>query len=272
VSLTGAARVAGIVGAPVTHSLSPFLHGRWIAAAGLDAAYVPFACPPDRFATFIEGLRGGTIVGLNITAPFKREALAIAHTATKEARACGSANLLLFHPDGTIEARSTDGYGVLTALARRAPALTPAQGPATILGAGGAAAAAAAALVGAGWKVQLVARTPATAQAVAAATGARLYAWDDCGTALAEAALLINAVPGDPQITSSPGIAAFDMSYTGHDTPFLARATGPRIHGIDMLIAQAEPSFEAFYDVPPPPIDQRAAAVGILTGSLKPAS
>lgn len=54
------------------------------------------------------------------------------------------------------------------------------------------------------------------------------------------------------------------MTYTGHETPFLARATGPLVHGTDMLIAQAAPSFEAFYGVPPPPIDQREAAIALL--------
>jgi len=264
VTITGAAIVAGVVGAPVAHSLSPFLHGRWIAAAGLDAAYVPFACPPERFAAFVNGLRGGTIAGLNVTAPFKRAALALADSASADARAAGSANLLLFHADGRIEARSTDGHGVLAALARRAPQLAPAHGAAVILGAGGAAAAAAAALAGAGWQVRLVARTPDAARALAATTGAALHAWDDCPAALAGAALLINAVPGDPGITAPPGIAALDMTYTGHETPFLARATGPLVHGTDMLIAQAAPSFEAFYGVPPPPIDQREAAIALL--------
>lgn len=261
---TGAALVAGVVGAPVTHSLSPFLHTRWIAAANLDAAYVPFACPPDRFAAFIQGLRGGTIRGLNVTAPFKREALALADTADAQAQKAASANLLLFHPDGTIEARSTDGHGVLTALARRAPSLTPAHGPATILGAGGAAAAAAAALTHAGWQVRLVARTPATAHAIAVTTSVQTFAWNDLAVAFAGAALVINAVPGKPQSIPPSGVAAFDMTYIGHDTPFLARATGPLVHGIDMLIAQAEPSFEAFYGVPPPSIDQRAAAIALL--------
>lgn len=268
-SLTGAALVAGVVGAPVHHSLSPFLHGRWITAAGLDAAYVPFACPPDRFAAFIEGLRGGTIVGLNVTAPFKREALARADTASQQAQASESANLLLFHPEGRIEARSTDGHGVLTAVTRRAPQLTPTI--ATILGAGGAAAAAAAALIGAGWQVRLVGRTPATTQALAAATGAQAYAWED-PAALADTALLVNAVPGDPGLTPPPGTAALDMTYIAHHTAFLTRATGPVIHGIDMLIAQAEPSFEAFYGVPPPALDQREAAITLLSHRLTPGS
>lgn len=262
-TLTGAAIVAGVVGAPVRHSLSPFLHGRWIAAARLDAAYVPFACPPDRFAAFTQGLRGGTIAGLNVTAPFKREALALADTTDASADAAESANLLLFHPDGRIEARSTDGHGVLAAIARRAPALDSSKGPAVILGTGGAAAAAAAALVGAGWHVRLVGRTVATTHALAAATGADAFVWND-PAALVDAVLLINAVPGDPGVMPPRDAAALDMTYTAHDTAFLMRATGPVIHGLDMLIAQAEPSFEAFYGVPSPPIEQREAAIALL--------
>ena len=58
-SLTGAAVVAGVCGAPIRHSMSPLIHNAWIAAAGLDAVYAPFAPAPERFVAFIEGLRGG---------------------------------------------------------------------------------------------------------------------------------------------------------------------------------------------------------------------
>ena len=69
--ISGAAVVAGVVGDPVTHSLSPALHNAWIAAAGLDAVYVPFSPGPGRFEPFVRGLAGGAIRGLNVTIPFK---------------------------------------------------------------------------------------------------------------------------------------------------------------------------------------------------------
>ena len=56
--LTGATLVAGVVGAPIAHSLSPTLHNAWIAAADLDAVYVPFSPPVDGFTRFVDGLRG----------------------------------------------------------------------------------------------------------------------------------------------------------------------------------------------------------------------
>jgi len=265
--ITGAAMVAGVVGHPVAHSMSPWLHGRWIAAAGLDAAYVPFACGADGFARLVEGLRGGAIRGLNVTAPFKRDALALADVAEGAARG-GSANLLVFHRDGTVEARSTDGHGVLTALARRAAGLAMAR--AVVLGAGGAGAAAAAALAGAGWRVALVNRTLATAEAVAAGlAGVEAAEWERLGTVLADAALLVNALPFAPEgVALHAGLTVLDMGYRPHWTPLLAaaRAAGCGVvHGIDMLIAQAEPSFRAFYGVDVPYVaGLREAAVAAI--------
>ena len=99
----GEAMVAGVAGRPIAHSLSPVLHNAWIAGAGLNAAYVPFAPPDDGFERFVRGLRGQTIRGLNVTAPFKERALELADEADEVARRAGSANVLLFHPDGRIE-------------------------------------------------------------------------------------------------------------------------------------------------------------------------
>lgn len=262
-SISGAAMVAGVVGHPIAHSMSPWLHGRWIAEAGLDAAYVPFACPLGGFTRLMDGLRGGVVRGLNVTAPFKREALALAD-AVQDAAQARSANLLLFHHDGTVEACSTDGYGVLTALARRAPGLT--VGQAVVLGAGGAGAAAAAALAGAGWRVTLVNRTLATAQAVAAGLPeVEAAGWERLRAALADATLLVNALPFAPEVPLHAGLTVLDMGYRPHWTPLLlaARAAGCGVvHGIDMLIAQAEPSFLAFYGVKVPVVvGLREAAV-----------
>lgn len=263
---SGAAIVAGVAGAPIAHSLSPFLHGRWIAAAGIDAAYVPFAPAVDGFARFVDGLRGGAIVGVNVTAPFKREALALADRADAAATACGSANLLLFHADGSIEARSTDGHGVVTALARHAPRQP--CGRAVVLGAGGAGAAAAAALVSAGWQVTLVNRTRAAADAVAARTGAAAADWETLALNVEAADLLVNALAvAPPPMPLDPAMTVLDMGYRPHWTPLLraAQAAGASVvHGIDMLIAQAEPSFGAFFGRPPPVLsDLRAEAVAL---------
>ena len=148
--ITASGVVAGVVGRPIGHSLSPLLHNSWLDATGLDAVYVAFSPAEDRFAAFVEGLRGGVIRGLNVTLPFKEKALAVADEASSLAHAAGAANLLLFHGDGRIEARNTDGEGLLYAFARQAPALRLTDGAVAIIGAGGAAKGAVASLSAAG--------------------------------------------------------------------------------------------------------------------------
>ena len=274
--ISGAALVAGVVGAPVKHSLSPLLHGAWIDAAGLDAAYIPFAPAEDGFRRFIEGLRGGVIAGLNVTLPFKQEALALADLADPLATAAGAANLVLFHKDGRIEARNTDGPGLLAAFAAQAPAFDPKARPVVVLGAGGAARGAVAALSLAGApEVRVLNRTSARAEALAADfPNAQSLPWAS-KAALEDVGAVINATSGglnggdfDFSVDAAPADAVvMDMVYKPLRTPFLkaAAASGRvAVDGLAMLIGQAEPSFDAFFGQPPPPVDVRGLALKAL--------
>ena len=278
--MSGAAVVAGVVGAPVRHSLSPLIHGAWIAAAALDAAYVPFPVPPDGLERFVDGLRGGAVRGLNVTVPFKERALALADRSDDPARAAGAANVLLFEADGTVEARNTDGLGLLGALAAQAPAWSPRVGPVAILGAGGAARAAAAALKATGAaELRIVNRTLSRAEALAARIGGRAYGWSDLPEALQGAALVVNATVvglegGDLAGLDWPagpaGAVAMDMVYRPLRTGFLQTAEYAGrlpVDGLAMLVAQAEPSFAAFFGREPPPgTDVRALCLRALGG------
>lgn len=272
--ITGAALVAGIVGRPVTHSLSPVLHNAWIAAAGLNAAYVPFAPTAGGFPALAVGLRGGVIRGVNVTIPFKEDALACADEASERATLAGAANLLLFRDDGAIFADNTDGLGMLAALAIQAPGFDPTAGPAVILGAGGAARGAAAALQLAGAPdIRIVNRTLDRAFALAADVGGAVRAVDLNG-ALDSANVIINATslglnggPGpEADLAAAPATAVvMDMVYKPLRTEFIlrAQARGLRtVDGLEMLIRQAIPSFEAFFGIAPPAdVDVRALAL-----------
>jgi len=273
-SHTAAATVAGIAGHPVTHSLSPVIHSAWIAALGLDAAYVPFRVQPDGFERFARGLRGGAIRGINVTAPFKEQALALSDTADGAALAAGSANVLLFDADGHVEARSTDGLGMLAAFAEQAPDVALDAGPAVVLGAGGAARAAVAALLNAGCpEVRVVNRTAARAEELVFVFKDRVSAWSlgQVTEAFTGAGVLVNAAAGGPlpPVDALPdGAAVMDMTYRPLETGLLraAKARGlVPVDGLSMLIAQARPSFEAFYGMAPPAdVDIRAVAVAAM--------
>ena len=258
--------VAGVAGQPIAHSLSPVIHAAWIAAAGLDAVYRAFG--PADHAAFVELVsegRRGVLRGLNVTAPFKEQALALADEVSLTARACGSANLLVFEA-GRVRADSTDGAGLMAALAEQAPALDVTGQALVVLGAGGAARAAAAALKAAGAEVGILNRTVQRAQALADELGVAVIG----SGALCEAALVINALSVPPEIDLEalrPDAVLMDMTYRPLLTRFLAdgRARGlTTVDGLAMLIGQARPSFQALFGLAPPVVDVRTVALAAL--------
>lgn len=279
-TISGAAIVGGVCGAPVKHSMSPVLHNAWIAAAGLDAAYVPLAPAADNFEAFVNGLRGGAIKGVNVTIPFKERALACADTASDLARMAGAANLLIFNADGSVHADNTDGPGLLGAIEAQAPGFDVTAAPVVILGAGGAARGAVAALLLAGApKVTVVNRTLARAQELVDTFGAKVFAAEETALPglLPEAGLVINATSlglnggdgpaADFALTPQTAVV-MDMVYKPLRTEFLRRAetAGRRtVDGLEMLLRQAIPSFEAIYGAAPSPeVDVRGMALKLL--------
>jgi len=257
---------AGVAGQPIAHSLSPLIHAAWIAAAGLDAAYQAWGpADADEFAALVAEGRAGRLRGMNVTAPFKEQALAMAEEASATARTCGSANLLLFG-GGRVRADSTDGAGLMAALAAQAPQLDVNGRGVMVLGAGGAARAAVAALKAAGAEVGVMNRTRERAEALGSDLGVVVA---EPG-ALAGAALVVNGLSVRPDIDLSglrDDAVLMDMTYRPLMTPFLAqgRARGlATVDGLAMLIGQARPSFQALFGQPPPDVDVRAVALRAL--------
>ena len=274
--ITGATVVAGVVGRPITHSMSPVLHNAWLAAAGIDGVYAPFDVRPENFASFINGLRGGSLSGLNVTVPFKTQALVLADEVSDRARLAQAANVLVFGAEGKIVADNTDGLGLLSAFAVQAPGFDPAAAPVAILGAGGAARGAAAAFLSAGARdIRIINRTVARAEAIAADLGGcvRAYGLDQAGPGFDGVGALINATSAGlsdgggldvPIAATPPRAVVMDMVYKPLLTPFLAQAQGlgrRTVDGLEMLIGQAIPAFQAFFGRPPPEgVDVRTLA------------
>jgi shikimate dehydrogenase len=277
--ITGATRVAGVVGSPIAHSLSPMIHNAWIAAAGLDAVYVPFEVDQLGFRNFVHGFRASSLAGLNVTLPYKEAALAAALDADPRARRAGAANLLIFNEYGVIWADNTDGPGLLAAFAEQAPGFDPAAGPVVVLGAGGAARGAVAAFLDAGCpQVRVVNRTLSRAEALVADLGGLAFDMIDAEAAFHDAAAVVNATSAGltggqaahfPLAATPETCVVMDRVYRPLMTPLLAQAQqlGRRtVDGLAMLIGQAVPSFEALYGQPPPTgVDVRALALKALS-------
>jgi shikimate dehydrogenase len=264
-TLSGKSRLAGILGWPVSHSRSPRLHGFWLARHGIDGAYLPLPVRPERFEAAVRGLADLGFAGANVTIPHKEAAFAVCDRVSEVARRAGSVNTLVFR-DGTIEGTSTDGYGFLESVREGAPGWRAADGPAVVLGAGGAVRSVAAALLDAGCpRLTLVNRTPARAEAIArdlSSLGGGPV--EVAATPLLDgAALLVNGtslgMAGEPPLEIDlaplpPDAVVADMVYVPLETTLLAaaRARGLRaVDGLGMLLHQARPGFEAWFGVAP---------------------
>ena len=290
---TGAAKVAAIVGQPVHHSMSPFLHNAWLRTMKLNGVYAAFG-PKDEhaFERLILSCRTNGIKGLNITAPFKAQALALADTVAESARHCGSANVLTFDEDGYVHAQSTDGYGLIRAFELQAPDCDLKSGPVVIMGAGGASRAAVAAMLESGSpEVRIVNRTLARAEELVFAfqtdqshihlTGKEkmisfrqkvtAFELTDVDRAFSGAVAVINAASGGPLPlfdALDDNATIMDMTYRPLKTNWLKAAEErglKTVDGLGMLIEQARPSFEAFYgQLPDADYDIRGLALQYL--------
>jgi shikimate dehydrogenase len=257
--ITGRTRIAGVIGSPVRHSLSPLLMNSWIRAAGLDAAYIALPANPGFSAADLRALARSGLTGLNVTLPFKTLAAEIADEADAGVSFTGAANLLLFRED-RISARNTDIAGINYALGQAGSGFRDAR--VLVLGAGGVARATlAAARDGGARTIVLANRTRQKADALAGnSPGLDVVNWADRQSAAEGADIIINATSLGMDGVTGPDInfancrksaIAFDTVYTPRKRPFTetAKAAGLQtIDGLAMLIGQAIPSFEALFN------------------------
>lgn len=268
--LTAKARVAGVIGWPVEHSLSPRLHGFWLDQYGIDGTYIPLPVHPDHFAEALRALPRLGFRGANVTVPHKETALRNVDHLTGRARRIGAVNTVTVGEDGSLTGDNTDGFGFLENLRQGAPEWKPSAGRVVVLGAGGAARGVVAALVDAGVpEVVVLNRTLARAEALAADLGAGVVAaaMDSAGAWVADCQLLVNTtslgMAGGADTDTLPAAVLTelderaivnDIVYTPLITPLLeaARHQGNRVvDGLGMLLHQARPGFEAWFGVTP---------------------
>ena len=258
--ISGKGIIAGVIGWPVAHSLSPKLHHYWLARYGIDGAYVPLAVRPEDFAEVMRVLPKSGFAGVNLTLPHKELVLPMLSDMDEAAVAAGMANTIIMR-DGKLFGRNTDSYGFRENIR---PALK-AKNKAVILGAGGAAKAVCHALIQEGFAdIVVTNRSPGRAGALAKQfPGIIAQPWEWRSKSLAGADLLVNATSLgmggkeslDIDLAALPASALVtDIVYTPLMTPLLlaAQARGNRIvDGLGMLLHQAVPGFEAWFGVRP---------------------
>ncbi len=268
--------LAGVIGHPVAHSRSPALHGYWLKRYGIKGHYIPLDIGQADLREALHTMPKLGFVGLNVTIPHKETVLALADVVTDRAALIGAANTLIFRKDGRIHADNTDGSGFMANLRQHAPHWNPHAGPAAIFGAGGAARAVIAALIEVGCpEIRLANRTRPRAEALRADFGAKLHVhdWVHAANMLEGAALVVNTtslgMSGKPDFrvpldALTPGTIVTDLVYTPLATQFLIEAQERGAHivdGLGMLLHQAAPGFERWFNHRPEVDDATRAAV-----------
>ncbi|MBZ9661612.1 shikimate dehydrogenase [Mesorhizobium sp. ESP-6-4] len=255
-----AEKKAFVAGHPIAHSRSPKIHGYWLAKYGIDGSYGAIDVAPADFAAFLKSLGENGYRGGNVTIPHKEAAFAGVARRDHAADEIGAVNTLWFE-DGILCGGNTDGYGFAANLDEHAPGWA-ANGPAVVLGAGGASRAVIHALKERGVKdIRIVNRTLARAEELSRHFGAGVSAHGAGALSelLADAGLLINTTSlgmhGDATLSADPAglpghAIVTDIVYVPLETPLLAaaRARGLKtVDGLGMLLHQAVPGFERWF-------------------------
>lgn len=266
-AITGATRLAAVIGAPVRHSLSPALHNAAFEAGGLDWRFVAFEVAPGRAADAVAAMRTLGIGGYSVTMPHKAGVAAAVDAVDAAAAALRSVNTVVLRDDGTTFGVSTDGEGFVDWVGESGFELSEAR--VVVLGAGAAGRSIVDALGRAGVvDIAIVNRSPDAAVAAAGlADVARVGSTAD----IAGATLLVNAtsigmgtdeLPVDPALLRRD-LAVADIVYHPLESALLRAAAGvgaQAIDGLGMLVHQAVLQQELWTGVRPDPLVMRSAA------------
>ncbi|MDF1597655.1 MAG: shikimate dehydrogenase [Acidimicrobiia bacterium] len=254
-----------VIGDPVAHSLSPAIHQAAFDELGIDAGYTAIRVDAAGLPAILDDLRTGRFSGVNVTMPHKHRAFELADRVEGDAMRAEAVNTLV-HVDGAVVGLSTDIPAIRQVWSRR----NLPTGSVLILGAGGAAAAA---LVALGEReIFISARSKSRLAGLLdrLAVPATIVPW----ATSVPGAVVVNATPlGMHNETLPTGLVAqsdgvFDMAYGLLPTPAViaARTLGlPAADGLDMLVAQAALSFEA-WSGRPAPFDVMLRAAQIAQG------
>ncbi len=275
----------GVIGNPIAHSQSPWIHAQFAKQTGINMTYEAIECKPDNFADTVKKLRKQKYAGFNVTVPFKHEAFELADTQAPRAKLAQAANTLAWQvPEGKkkaiLYADNTDGAGFIRDLMFTA-GFTFGGEQVLLLGAGGAAAGVLGSLIAvAAAGITIANRTKEKAQKLvenhltwsnmhsvalhACSLDDVLYE-NEVNQSLPEKyALVINATSSSlagevltiPTSLTKPDAMFYDLMYGEKAKPFLEAAAAQEFRhrtrdGLGMLVEQAALSFALWHGVRP---------------------
>ncbi len=269
----GVSSFAGVLGWPLTYTLSPIIHNAAFRNVGLDWVYLQWPVPPEELDDAVAGLRALGAMGASVTMPHKEEIVKLLDGLSGDARTLGAVNTIQRLGDRLI-GHNTDVDGFRAFLEEDAGVDLEGKS-CLVLGAGGAARAVVKALGDLGAAgIAIAARTPQRAEEVTAQVGhsdTRVCDWDEAGAEAEVADVIVNATPvgmreGDPLPGTSfnSGQLVVDLVYDPPSTEMVERARSGGADawgGLGMLVHQAAAAFRIWTGQDPPLETMSAAAL-----------
>lgn len=269
--ITGKTKVIGIIGWPVSHSLSPVMHNAAFKHLGLDFCYVPFAIKAEHLNLAMEAVPALNIAGLNVTVPYKESVLKYVSELSEEAIMIGAVNTIKME-NNRLTGYNTDGTGFTASL--REAGNPVGEHVLLILGSGGSAKAVAFQSAAEGAKEIIIANRTVN-RAVALRNRIKEYfplinvtvtgtGFNELKGVMDKVDTVVNATSvGLDRRDTSPvpmellhnGLFICDLIYNPAETALLkyAKELGCRfINGLGMLVYQGAASFRIWTGVEPP--------------------
>lgn len=259
---------AAVIGHPIKHSKSPLIHNYWIEQGNLNGTYEAIDIAPENLESEIKRLIDEGYAGFNVTIPHKEAVMKLCDEIDGNAEVCGAVNTVVIK-DGKLIGHNTDSFGFLTNIKTAKPSFDFEEGPAMVIGAGGAARAVVSGLIGHRVpEIILVNRTRERAETIAEEIGlgtdlVEVVDWDERHEMLQWVNLVVNAsslgMEGQPDLDLnldklSKDALVNDIVYAPLETPLLKAASergNPTVTGIGMLLHQARPAFFEWFGVMP---------------------
>ncbi|MFP4313078.1 MAG: shikimate dehydrogenase [Alphaproteobacteria bacterium] len=257
----------GVIGHPISHSKSPIIHKYWMSVHSREGSYETIDITPENLKEGVQRLIDEGYAGLNVTVPHKRAIMDLCHEIDDLAQKVGAVNMVSIR-NGLLYGSNTDVFGFAENLKKASQdfgfSWVCENGPAIVLGAGGAARAVIHGLIKENAPEIIIAnRTPETARELVAIDPAiiRVIPWEERSKHLSQANLLVNTTSvgmndeGDLDMDFSEAnedLLVHDIVYTPLYTKLLKEAREHDLRvltGIGMLLYQAQPAFEEWHDV-----------------------
>jgi len=273
--LNRSTRVYGVIGDPISHSLSPLLHNSAFAAEKINAVYLPFLV--HNLSDFLKAIPDFGIRGFSVTIPHKQNILKHLKHCDDLAADIGAVNTVVVRPDGSLAGSNTDYVGVLRSLEKK---LHLSKSRVLLFGAGGSARAAAVALAQHGAQVAICARREQQARELARAVGGEAVPRFALRSEKFDAILNTTPVGMYPHSKISPLAAdelncriVMDFIYRPERTQLLQIAAKKGIHtvsGVEMFLGQGIAQWELWTKQRAPEALMRRAVLKALRGENTP--